>query len=62
MLNLLLRSPTDVFGRRGGSVLVDQLLEDLPRVVKLVEVVLEDRYLFELIKEGLSFAQLVVLS
>jgi len=59
--SLLLRAPGDVVGARGRVVLVDQLLHDLPGVVQLVEVVLEDVLLAELLQEGLPLAQLVVL-
>lgn len=42
-------------------ILIDQLLHDLPGVVQLVEVVLEDVLLAELLQEGLSLAQFVIL-
>lgn len=42
-------------------ILIDQLLHDLPGVVQLVEVVLEDVLLAELLQEGLPLAQFVVL-
>lgn len=59
--SLLLRAPGDVVGARGGVVLVNQLLHDLPGVVELVEVVLEDVLLAELLQESLPLAELVVL-
>lgn len=59
--SLLLRSPGDVVGPRGGAVLVHQLLHHLARVIQLVKVVLEDVLLAELLQEGLALPQLVVL-
>lgn len=59
--SLLLRAPGDVVGAGGRVVLVDQLLHNLPGVVQLIEVVLEDVLLAELLQEGLPLAQLVVL-
>lgn len=59
--SLLLRAPGDVVGARGGVVLVNQLLHDLPGVVELVEVVLEDVLLAELLQESLPLAELVIL-
>lgn len=60
--SLLLRAPGDVVGPRGCAVLVDQVLHHLPRVVQLVEVVLEHVLLTELLQEGLAFPQLIVLT
>jgi len=60
-MSLLLCAPGDVVRARGCVVLIDQLLHDLPRVVQLIEVVLEDVLLAELLQESLSLAQLVVL-
>lgn len=59
--SLFLRAPGDVVRACGCVILVDQLLHDLPGVVQLIEVVLEDVLLAELLQEGLSLAQLVVL-
>lgn len=59
--SLLLCAPGDVVRARGRMVLVDQLLHDLPGVVQLIKVVLEDVLLAELLQEGLPLAQLVVL-
>lgn len=59
--SLLLRAPGDVVGACGCVILIDQLLHDLPGVVQLVKVVLEDVLLAELLQESLSLAQLVIL-
>lgn len=59
--SLFLRAPGDVVRACGCMILIDQLLHDLPGVVQLVEVVLEDVLLAELLQEGLPLAQFVVL-
>lgn len=59
--SLLLCAPGDVVGPRGGVVLVYQLLDHFPRVVQLVKVLLEYVLFAELLQEGFSLTQFVVL-
>lgn len=59
--SLLLRAPGDVIRPRGCAVLVHQLLDDFSRVVQLVIVVLEYVLFAELLQEGLTLTQFVIL-
>jgi hypothetical protein len=54
-------SPIEVIRPCGSSVLIDQLLNHVPRIVQLIQIVFEHRLLPELLQEGLSLAQFVVL-
>lgn len=59
--SLLLRAPGDVVGPRSRAVFVHQLLHHFTRVVQFVEVVLEDVLFTELLQEGLTLPEFVVL-
>jgi len=59
---LLLGAPVDVLWSGRRVVLIDKLLEDLARLVKLVETVLEHADLLVLVEERLPLLQLVVLT
>lgn len=50
-----------VVGFGGGLVLVDQVLDDVTRLVHLVETVAEHGLLAELVEEGAALVQLVEL-
>lgn len=59
--SLFLGAPGDVVWPRGGMVLIDELLHNLPGCVQLIKVLLEDVLLAELLQEGLPLPKLVVL-
>lgn len=59
--SLFLRAPGNVVGPRGCAVLVHQLLDHFAGVVQLVKVVLEYVLFAELLQEGFTLTQFVVL-
>lgn len=54
-------SPIEIIRTSSSSVFVDQLLNHVPRVVQLVQIVFKHLLLPELLQKGLSLAQFVVL-
>lgn len=56
-----MRSPGNVVRPRGCTVLVHQLLHHFARVVQLVKVVLEYVLFAELLQEGFTLTQFVIL-
>lgn len=59
--SLFLRAPGNVVRPCGCAVLVYQLLDHFTRVIQLIKVVLEYVLFAELLQEGFSLTQFVVL-
>lgn len=60
-MSLFLRAPGNVVRPRCCTVLVNQLLDHFARVVQLVKVLLEYVLFAELLQEGFTLTQFVVL-
>lgn len=58
---MCLTLPAEVVRLSGRLVLLHQIVDDFARIVQLAEVVFEHVLALELVEEGTTFAQLVVL-